>query len=44
MQIIEAVSFWKASLLNFFSINQGVFPGLHIVTHTVFDLYQWPVE
>ena len=24
MQIIEAVPFWKASLLIFFSINQGV--------------------
>ena len=43
MQIIEAVSFWKASLLNFFQLIKGC-PGLHIVAHTVFDLYQWPVE
>ena len=43
MQIIEAVSFWKAKSSEFFSINQGV-AGLHIVAHNVFDLYQWPVE
>ena len=38
MQIIEAVSFWKASLLNFFSINQGVAQGCTL-SPTLFLIY-----
>ena len=43
MQIIEAVSFWKASLLNFFRLIKGLPRVAHCRPHC-FDLYQWPVE
>ena len=42
-QMIEAVSLWKANLQNFFNKSGGC-PRLHIVAHTVSDLYQRPVE
>ena len=38
MQIIEAVSFWKVSILNFFPINQGVAQGCTL-SPTLFLIY-----